>query len=106
MEGMLNLHHDIMFFMVLILIFVGWLMYRTVSCFSWKNNPYWFYRFNSDEQYPSNIQHNSRLEIIWTIIPCIILLFISIPSFCLLYAVDDCKLPWWTVKVIGNQWFW
>jgi hypothetical protein len=41
MEGMLNLHHDIMFFMVLILIFVGWLMYRTVSCFSWKNNPYW-----------------------------------------------------------------
>ena len=106
MEGMLNLHHDIMFFMVLILIFVGWLMYRTVSCFSWKNNPYWFYKFDSTEQYPSNIQHNNTLEIVWTIIPCIILLFISIPSFCLLYAVDDCKLPWWTVKVIGNQWFW
>jgi heme/copper-type cytochrome/quinol oxidase subunit 2 len=61
---------------------------------------------DSDEQYPSTVQHNSTLEIIWTIIPCIILLIISIPSFCLLYAVDDCKLPWWTVKVIGNQWFW
>ena len=43
--------------------------------------------------------HNSVLEIVWTVIPCIVLLFISIPSFYLLYAVDN-------VKVIGNQWFW
>lgn len=106
MEGMLNLHHDIMFFMILIFIFVSWLMYRTVFFFNWNNNTFWFYIINSDDQYPSNVQHNSTLEIVWTIIPCIILLFISVPSFCLLYAVDDCKVPWWTVKVIGNQWFW
>ena len=106
MEGMLNLHHDIMFFMVLILIFVGWLMYRTVSCFSWKNNPYWFYRFNSDEQYPSNIQHNSRLEIIWTIIPTIILLFIVFPSFALLYLIQPSQWGDFCIKVIGSQWYW
>jgi cytochrome c oxidase subunit 2 len=106
MEGTLNLHHDIMFFIIVIFIFVGWLMYRSIYFFNWNNNPVWFYSTNSDVQYPSNVQHNSTLEIIWTIIPCIILLFISIPSFCLLYAVDDCRVPWWTVKVIGNQWFW
>jgi heme/copper-type cytochrome/quinol oxidase subunit 2 len=61
---------------------------------------------NPDWKYPSSIQHNSALETVWTIAPCIILLLISVPSFCLLYAVDDCKVPLWTVKVIGNQWFW
>ena len=106
MEGMLNLHHDLMFFMLLIVIYVGWLMYRTVFFFDWKNNPVWFYSTSNDTQYPSNVQHNSALEIIWTIIPCIMLIFISVPSFCLLYAVDDCKVPWWSVKAIGNQWFW
>jgi heme/copper-type cytochrome/quinol oxidase subunit 2 len=123
MEGMLNLHHEIMVFMVAILVFVGWLMFRTVYLFNVTSNGFWFttckkdehfvekvavpmINNDSDEQYPSTVQHNSTLEIIWTIIPCIILLIISIPSFCLLYAVDDCKLPWWTVKVIGNQWFW
>jgi cytochrome c oxidase subunit 2 len=106
MEGMLNLHHDIMFVCILILTFVGWLMYRTTSLFNNTNNQSWFYDTVSGDQYPSDVTHNSTLEIIWTIVPCIILLFISIPSFCLLYAVDDVKVPWWTVKVIGNQWFW
>ncbi len=106
MEGMLNLHHDIMFFMFLIAIFVGWLMYRTIFFFNEKNNEYWYYTVNGSDRYPSDLQHNSTIEVIWTVIPCIILLFISVPSFCLLYAVDDCKVPWWTVKVIGNQWFW
>ncbi len=106
MEGILNLHHDIMFFMILILIFVGWMMARTLFFFNWTNNKFWFYDTINNKQYPSNIQHNSILEIIWTVVPCIILLFISIPSFCLLYAIDDCKLPWWTVKAIGNQWYW
>jgi len=107
MEGMLNLHHDILFIMIVITVFVVWLIYRTVYFFNSDNNQFWFYTINNDEaQYPSNNQHNSFLEIVWTIIPCVILLFISVPSFCLLYAVDDCKLPWWTVKVIGNQWYW
>jgi len=106
MEGMLNLHHDIMFICIIILTFVGWLMYRTLYIFNYSKNEYWFYETNSDDQFPSNVTHNSVLEIVWTIIPCIVLLFISIPSFCLLYAVDDVKVPWWTVKVIGNQWFW
>jgi len=109
MEGVLNLHHDIAFFMILILVFVGWMMYRTIYLFNWSNNKTWYYEVvntGNGEQFPSIVYHHSALEIIWTIIPCIILLFISVPSFCLLYAIDDCKLPWWTVKVIGNQWFW
>jgi cytochrome c oxidase subunit 2 len=107
MLGMLNFHHDIMFFMILIFGFVSWLLFVIVSSFRLTENSFWYYSTNSNiEDYPSNVQHNSTLEFVWTIIPCFILLFISIPSFCLLYAVDDCKVPWWTIKVIGNQWFW
>jgi cytochrome c oxidase subunit 1 len=111
MEGMLNLHHDIMYICILIITSVGWLMFKTVYIFNWTHNCEWYYLTKLSSQtrggdYPSNNTHNSLLEIIWTVIPCIVLFFISIPSFCLLYAVDEVKIPWWTVKVIGNQWFW
>jgi cytochrome c oxidase subunit 2 len=46
------------------------------------------------------------LEIIWTIIPTIILVLIAIPSFSLLYAMDEVIDPKLTVKIIGYQWFW
>lgn len=46
------------------------------------------------------------LEIIWTIIPSIILVLIAIPSLSLLYAMDELIDPILTVKVIGYQWFW
>jgi heme/copper-type cytochrome/quinol oxidase subunit 2 len=50
-------------------------------------------------------QHQS-LETIWTIIPTIILVFIAIPSFALLYAINELVGPKITFKVDGNQWFW
>jgi len=52
---------------------------------------------------PSNVTHNVELEIIWTTIPSIILLFLAIPSFSLLYAIDELSFPEITIKVIGNQ---
>jgi len=48
----------------------------------------------------------STLEFMWTLIPCIILLFISIPSFTLALALDETHKPSIWVKVIGNQWYW
>lgn len=48
----------------------------------------------------------SLLEFIWTVIPCVILLFISIPSFTLALALDETHKPSLWVKVIGNQWYW
>lgn len=48
----------------------------------------------------------SKLEFVWTLIPCIILLFISLPSFTLALALDEAHKPAEWIKVVGNQWFW
>lgn len=50
--------------------------------------------------------HNTQIEIIWTSIPSLILVLIAIPSFGLLYAMDDIMDPEITLKVIGHQWYW
>jgi cytochrome c oxidase subunit 2 len=50
--------------------------------------------------------HSSQLEIVWTIIPAIILLLIAVPSFALLYSLDEVIDPAVTLKVIGHQWYW
>nr|APX40059.1 cytochrome c oxidase subunit 2 [Neocrepidodera brevicollis] len=46
------------------------------------------------------------IEIIWTILPTIILIFIAIPSLRLIYVLDEINNPMITIKVIGHQWFW
>lgn len=56
------------------------------------SNTYWVY--------------NSKLEFLWTLIPCIFLLIISLPSFTLALALDETNKPDDWIKVIGNQWFW
>lgn len=49
--------------------------------------------------------HHKILEVVWTIIPCLILILISIPSFVLVMALDEEVNPWLWVKVIGSQWY-
>lgn len=46
------------------------------------------------------------IEIIWTILPAIILLFIAFPSLRLLYLLDETNKPSITIKTIGHQWYW
>ena len=55
---------------------------------------------------PKQFSHNVLIEVIWTVIPVVILLVIAIPSFQLLYYVDRAKNPEMTVKVTGYQWYW
>ena len=50
--------------------------------------------------------HNAPLEIIWTIIPTVILILIAVPSFVLLYSMDEIYDPKLTIKAIGHQWYW
>jgi heme/copper-type cytochrome/quinol oxidase subunit 2 len=52
------------------------------------------------------IVHRTTINIIWTIFPSIILMFIAIPSFALLYSMDEVVDPTITIKVIGHQWYW
>ena len=46
------------------------------------------------------------IEVIWTILPAIVLIFIAIPSLRLLYLLDEVNDPALTLKTIGHQWYW
>nr|QGA73979.1 cytochrome c oxidase subunit 2 [Chrysomela populi] len=46
------------------------------------------------------------IELIWTILPTLILIFIAIPSLRLIYILDEVNNPMITVKTIGHQWYW
>jgi cytochrome c oxidase subunit 2 len=50
--------------------------------------------------------HNTTIEVIWTVVPVLILMFIAIFSFRLLYAYHDMPKPYMTVKATGYQWYW
>jgi cytochrome c oxidase subunit 2 len=94
-QGIHDLHHDIFFFMLVIMVFVFWMLGRTI----------WFFR-ESQNPKPSRIIHGATLEIVWTVVPSIILLILAFPSFALLYSMDEVVHPGVTVKVTGNQWYW
>ena len=55
---------------------------------------------------PSTTTHNTLIEILWTVIPIVILVGIAIPSFRLLYFADRTTEADMTLKIIGNQWYW
>jgi cytochrome c oxidase subunit 2 len=55
---------------------------------------------------PSRTTHNTPIEILWTIIPVVILAVIAVPSFRLLFFQLEVPKPDLTVKVTGKQWFW
>lgn len=55
---------------------------------------------------PATFAHNTLIEVIWTIVPVIILIVIAIPSFKLLYFEDRIPEPELTIKTTGYQWYW
>lgn len=93
--GIQDLHHDIVFFLVGVLIFVMWMMGRTLWHFHEASNPT-----------PSKIIHGTAIEIAWTVTPSLILMIIAFPSFALLYSIDELVDPSVTLKAIGHQWYW
>jgi cytochrome c oxidase subunit 1 len=107
MEGIIDLHHDVIFFLILVVVVVAYILFRLVIGQGLKNNvekASQIYLHN--KLMPTKIQHNALIEIVWTLIPCLILLLIAIPSFALLYAVEDLHIIETTIKIVGNQWYW
>lgn len=94
-ESMIYFHNYLMFFLVLIGSFVSWMLYQIIVSFN-----------ETVHSVSKKFTHSSLLEIVWTIIPAIILLIIAVPSFSLLYSMDEIVDPKLTVKVIGHQWYW
>ena len=94
MESITTLHNEMCFYLVIVLILVGWALFVIIIKFTEKK---------ISQKY---FAHSSIIEIIWTIIPAIILLIIAIPSFQLLYLLDEDVKPYLAIKVVGYQWYW
>nr|AFG29129.1 cytochrome c oxidase subunit II [Tetanocera freyi] len=90
MEQLIYFHDHALLILLMITLFVGYLM-TSLMFNSYVN------RF---------LLHGQLIEIIWTIIPAIILLFIAFPSLRLLYLLDEINSPSITLKSIGHQWYW
>ena len=65
----------------------------------------WRYRENAN-RIPSKTSHNTIIEVLWTVIPVLILVVIAVPSFKLLYLQETDKKYDMVVKVTGAQWYW
>ncbi|MGC6411328.1 MAG: cytochrome c oxidase subunit II [Candidatus Puniceispirillaceae bacterium] len=65
----------------------------------------WRYRASANPV-ASKTSHNTTIEILWTVIPVLILVVIAVPSFRLLYYMDQTKDTDMVIKVTGNQWYW
>lgn len=65
------------------------------------------YRYNAERNpVPTRTSHNTVIEILWTVIPVLILVVIAIPSFRLVYYLDRTPDPELTIKVTAHQWYW
>ena len=60
----------------------------------------------SKNQDPSTTSHNTLIEVIWTLVPCLILIVMAVPSFKVLYSQDEIPKADVTIKAIGYQWYW
>jgi len=92
----LNYAHDLLLILItLISLFVLALLIYICVRFNRKRNPV-----------PSKTAHNTKLEIIWTVIPIFILIAIAIPSLRIHYFMERVVDPEMTLKVTGYQWYW
>jgi len=95
MEGIISFHDEVMFFLVAIGIMVAYIMTRVILVYHETNN-----------STATNTVHATTLEIIWTITPAFVLMAVAVPSFALLYSMDEIIDPAITIKVVGHQWYW
>jgi cytochrome c oxidase subunit 2 len=94
-EKATSLHNLLLVIITAISLFVLALLVYTCVRFRQSANPN-----------PSKTSHNIVIEILWTVIPVLILVVIAVPSFRLLYYMDKTKDTEMVIKITGNQWYW
>ena len=96
MRDIVNFHDKLLLpIIVAISVFVLFLMAYACIRFRASRNPN-----------PSKRTHNVAVEVLWTLIPCFILIVIAVPSFKILYKQDTIPKADLTIKAIGYQWYW
>ena len=124
MEGIIDLHHHIFFFLLVIFVLVVWFLVKILDYYYFLPVKMYYlnqkfvvnnvkinfnkilFKLLKSFRVSSKFTHSTIIEIVWTIIPSLILIMIAIPSFALLYTIDEVISPQYTVKVIGHQWYW
>ena len=96
MRDIVNFHNNLLLpIIIAISVFVLFLMLYACVRFRASANPN-----------PSKRTHNVTVEILWTLIPCLILIVMAVPSFKILYKQDTIPKADLTIKAIGYQWYW
>tara|TARA_B100001121_G_scaffold284983_1_gene280340 strand:- start:814 stop:1641 length:828 start_codon:yes stop_codon:yes gene_type:complete len=96
MRDIVNFHDKLLLPIIIgISVFVLFLMIYACVRFRASANPV-----------PSKRTHNVAVEVLWTLIPCLILIVMAVPSFKILYKQDAIPKADVTVKAIGYQWYW
>jgi cytochrome c oxidase subunit 2 len=91
-----NKFHDLLLVVITVItLFVFFLL--AYVCIKFRARP---------DRIASTRSHHGPLEVIWTVIPVLILLALVFPSMKLLYFMDKSKHPELTVKIAGHQWYW
>ena len=85
----------VLWIMLAVVVFVGILMGYAMWRFAAKRNPV-----------PNKITHNTLIEVIWIVVPTLLLAVIIIPSINLIWYEGDDSNPYMTVTVTGHQWYW
>ncbi|MBI3705832.1 MAG: cytochrome c oxidase subunit II [Rhizobiales bacterium] len=95
MDNIIWFHNFLLYVIVAITLFVLALLVIVAVKFNARSNPV-----------PSRTTHNTAIEVIWTIVPVLILVTIAVPSFRLLFFQLNTPKADLTVKATGKQWFW
>src|SRR5215468_6966768 len=95
MNSLVNFHNFLLVIITLITIFVLALLVTVIVKFNARANPT-----------PSKTTHHTLLEVLWTVVPVVILVVIALPSFKLLFFQQNLPPADVTVKATGKQWYW
>jgi len=111
MEGIIDVHNYIFFYLTIVLLFVLYILSFIVYSFYFQVNHDTadisnIVNYRNDILKTNKVVHGTIIEIVWTAIPGVILMLIAVPSFALLYSMDEVILPAIILKVIGHQWYW
>ncbi len=90
-----SFHSILLWIITLITLFVLALLLYVMWRFRASRNPV-----------PTRTSHNTLIEVLWTVVPIMILVIIAIPSFKLLYYADKTRDAELTLKATGHQWYW
>ncbi len=96
MTGIIDLHHSIFLYLLLILTGVIYFLIKIISrsIIQWENpNKNHIINFRKNILEITNLIHGTTIEIIWRITPAIILMLIAVPSFASLYSIDEIINP-------------